>query len=80
MQRKHLSTDEILPGSDVLGNGERALSAVRIEDLGAPGGRCALVAVFSDLEERAGSGGGCIGNLGHVDEDGAVVGTTDGGV
>lgn len=77
MQRKNLSAHKVVASSNVLGHGECALAAVGVEDLGAPGGGCALVAVFGDLEERSGGGGCCVCDLGHVDEDGTVVGAAD---
>lgn len=80
MECKNLSTDEIVASSDALGNGESTLSAVGVEDLSAPGGSGALVAVLSDLEEGAAGGGGGIGDLSHVNKYGAVVGTADGRV
>jgi hypothetical protein len=78
VQRKNLSTDEVVAGSDALGDGERALSAVGVEDLSSPGGDGAGVAIFCDLEERAAGGGFGIRHLGHVNENGAVVVATDG--
>lgn len=80
VERKNLSTDKVVAGSDALGNSECALSAVGVEDFSTPGGSGALVAVFSDLEEGAGGGSCGVGNLGHVNQDRAVVGTADGGV
>ena len=80
MQGKSLSTDEVVTRSDALGDGERALPAVGVEDLGSPGSGGARVAILSNLEERTGGGGLCVGDLGHVDEDGAVVGTADSGL
>lgn len=77
MQCNGLSADEVVASGNVLGHREGTLAAVCVEDLGAPGWGCAFVAVLSDLEERASGGGGGVGDLGHVDEDGAVVGTAD---
>lgn len=79
MQRKHLGTHKVVASSNVLGHRERALAAVGVEDLSAPGGSGALVAVLGDLEERACGRGRCIGDLCHVHQDGAVVGAADGG-
>lgn len=80
MQGEGLSADEVVAGGDVLGDGERLLAAVGVEDLSAPGGSGALVAVLSDLEEGAAGGGLRVGDLGHVDEDGTVVGAANGRV
>ena len=80
VQGQDLGADEVVARGDVLGDREGALAAVGVEDLRAPGGRAALVAVLGDLEEGAGGGGGGVGHLRHVDEDGAVVGAADGGV
>jgi len=80
MQGKDLGANEVVTRSNVLGDSEGALAAVCVENLGSPGGGRALVAVLCDLEERARSRGFGVCNLGHVDHDGAVVGTTDGGL
>jgi hypothetical protein len=77
VQRNSLSTDKVVTRSDVLGNSERTLSAVGVEDLGSPGSGGASVAVFCDLEERAAGGGFGVGDLGHVDENRTVVVATD---
>jgi len=80
MQRNRLSPDEVIPGSNVLGHGKGALSAVCVEDLGAPGRCCAGVSVFGDFEEGARGRGFGVGDFGHVHEDGAVVVAADGGL
>lgn len=78
MQCDYLSTNEVVARSDVGGHLERALAAIGIEYLGAPGGGATLVAIFGDLEEGASGGCGCVVNLGHIDQDGAVVDAADG--
>ena len=51
VEGQDLGADEVVARSDVLGHREGALAAVGVEDLGAPGGGRALVAVLGDLEE-----------------------------
>lgn len=80
VQSQNLRADEVVARGDVLGDREGSLAAVGVEDLGAPGGGGALVAVLGDLEEGARGGGGGVRDLRHVDQDGAVVGAADGGV
>ena len=80
MQSNRLSTHEIVSRSQRLGNSESPLSAVGVEDLSTPGRSGSLVAVFGDLEPGSGLSGGGVGDLGHVDEDGAVVVATNGGL
>jgi len=67
MQSNSLSPDQIVSTRNVLGHGEGALSAVCIEDLGAPRGCCTRVSVLGNLEEGSGRGGLCVGYFGHVD-------------
>jgi hypothetical protein len=80
VQRKSLSSDEVVARGDVLGDSESSLSAVCVQDLSAPCGGSALVSVLGDLEERTAGSGLCVRNLGHVDHDGAVVGTANSGL
>lgn len=80
MQRKNLSANQVVTTCKALGDGKGSLSAVGVEDLGTPGGDSSGVSVLCDLEKGAGCGGLCVADLGHVDEDGAVVVTADSGV
>ena len=80
MQRNRLGADQVVTARNVLGDGKGALSAVCVEDLGAPGRCCACVPVFGDFEERTRGRGFCVGDFGHVHEDGAVMVAADGGL
>lgn len=86
MQGNSLSPQQIVTRRQVAGDADIHLAAVGIEVLGAPEvvragatGGVLGPSVLEDLEEggAAVSGGG-VGDLGHVDQDRAVVGAADG--
>ena len=79
MQGNRLSTDEVVARGDLAGDLERALAAVRVEGVGAPGRRGRVVAELVDLEPLPGPiGRGGIVDLAHVDHDGAEVVSANG--
>lgn len=86
MKGNDLRTEEIVARGDVRGDLNLHLAAARVEVLDAPevvvtGGAGGVLGpgVLEDLEPAGGTvGGGGVGDLGHVHEDGTVVGAADG--
>jgi len=80
VQRNRLSTHKVVTRCQALGHSKGPLSAVGVQDLSTPGSGGTRVSVLGDLEERSRCGRLCVGHLGHVDQDGAVVVAADGGL
>lgn len=80
MQRNRLGAHQVIARRDLAGDGELALAAVLVERVGAPELGARVVPLLVDLEPREARGarGGGVGDLGHVDDDGAEVVAADG--